>query len=252
MKHVFALLLLALLCAIAGTGLAQTTHNVTEPFADDFICTGNAAVSGGTALAGDPTALETLRQWCTSDPRCSELYGQDGAPNLALFTFLFQTTLTAPVSSVFLETPLFDLLCNKTSEQFLMAGWVLLLVNQMLDAAVCDVNERPVLDPTASGGVNCVCQPGKTCDSDSGSLVVGIIILVAVVVALVVQFGVVMWNRTRQVPLGRAVPRQPVPQPQSSGPPATASPASGLVSPSNARYRARGTNAIQRGTHRHK
>lgn len=180
----------------ASISRGQTTHNVTEPFLDDFVCNGNATVGTGTALAGDMTALETLRGWCAADSRCGELYAQDGAPNLETFIYLFQTTLTVPVASVYLETPLYNLMCAKTAEEFLAAGWVLLLINQMLDAGVCDVNERFVLNEAGTGGT-CVCQPGKVCESDNSTLVIAIIILVAVVLALGIQFGVVLWNRTR-------------------------------------------------------
>lgn len=242
---VFAAIALACFAPIASH--AQTTHNVTHAFLDDFICTDNASVSAGSPLASNPTNLETLRSWCANDARCAELYGQTGAPNLAVFSYLFQTTLAVPVASVFLETPLYDLLCNMTSEQFLMAGWVLMLINQNLDAGICDVNETPQLNP-GGAGVTCVCQAGKICDSNNSSnLALGIIFIVAVVLAVVIQFGVVLWNRTRlAIPPspGGGGGARPVVVAQaaaaagaSGGPPP---PISAAPSASGARYRARG------------
>lgn len=243
-----------LLACLAPWALAQTTHNITDPLLDDFICDGNADESLGTPLANNATNLETLRSWCAGDTRCAELYAQDGAPNLATFTYLFQTTLTVPVGTVFLETPLYDLLCNKTTAEFLMAGWTLMLINQMLDAGVCDVNERFVLNAGGTGGT-CVCQPGKVCESDNSTLVIAIIILVAVVLALAIQFGVVLWNRTRMAvgprPVGMSRPTPesmamggavPPSSPYSMPPPAVG-PAG-----SNARYRA---SAAAAAAHHH-
>lgn len=238
-----------MLCAAA-----QTTHNITQPFLDDFICNGNATVGTGTGLAGDMTALENLRSWCAADSRCAELYAQDGAPNLDTFIYLFQTTLTVPVGSVFLETPLYQLLCNKTGEEFLMAGWVLLLNNQMLDAGVCDVNERFVLNESGTGGT-CVCQPGKVCESDNNTLVIAIIILVAVIVALAIQFGVVLWNNQRLGP-GPRIAGAPRPSPEamvmgSSISSAAAAAAAGAYpqpfASSGARYRAGLAQKSRRG-----
>jgi hypothetical protein len=182
----------------AQTTMAQTTCNLTEPLADDFVCTDNATEGAGTQLIGNSVALETLRGWCAADPRCAELYGQSGAPNLALFLHLFQTTLTVPASSVVLETPLHDLLCNLTVQEFLMVAWQLTLKAQILDStsSVCDVNERPQLDST-TGIVTCVCQAGKTCDHTSGALVVQIIVVVAVLLAVVVIFATRVWNVMR-------------------------------------------------------
>lgn len=176
---------------------AQTTCNITEPSLDDFMCSGNATVASATPLSGNNAALETLRGWCAADARCAELYGQDGAPSLALFAHLFQTTFPGSISNAYLETPLFDLLCNRTVEEFQMLGWQLLLKVQILDSTnVCDVTEQATLDSN-TGTVVCSCQPGKVCDGTSGSLVVEILVVAAVLLAVVIQFGVVMWNRMR-------------------------------------------------------
>lgn len=177
----------------------QTTHNITEPFLDDFVCSGNAAQSSATAISGNDTALEILRGWCAADTRCAELYGQNGAPNLPLFAHLFQTTYPGPIANAYLETPMLDLLCGRTGEEFLTLGWQLLLKSQITDSTeVCDVNEQPVFD-SSSGTVSCSCQAGKVCDGTSGTQIVEILVVVAVLLAVVIQFGVVMWNRIRMV-----------------------------------------------------
>lgn len=193
MRRLAALLASALLLiALAG---AQTTCTLDQPFLDDVVCTGNATEAEATALASNPAALETLRGWCAANARCAQLYGQDGAPKLDLFVHLFQTTLNEPVADAHLEDPLLDLLCNKTIEEFMEAAWVVTLTTQILDASVCDINERPVLRD--DGTVKCVCRPGSVCDLTSHTLVYEIIMLVVIVVSVVVQIGTSLWRQTR-------------------------------------------------------
>lgn len=197
MRQLAALLAGALLLALAlamGAG-AQTTCTLDQPFLDDVVCTGNATEAEATALANNPSALDTLRGWCAANARCAQLYGQDGAPKLDLFVHLFQTTLNEPVADAHLEDPLLDLLCNKTIEEFMEAAWVVTLTNQILDASVCDINERPVLRD--DGTVKCVCRPGSVCDLTSHTLVYEIIMLVVIVVSVVVQIGTSLWRQTR-------------------------------------------------------
>lgn len=197
MRQLAALLAGALLLALAlatGAG-AQTTCTLDQPFLDDVVCTGNATEAEATALANNPSALDTLRGWCAANARCAQLYGQDGAPKLDLFVHLFQTTLNEPVADAHLEDPLLDLLCNKTIEEFMEAAWVVTLTTQILDASVCDINERPVLRD--DGTVKCVCRPGSVCDLTSHTLVYEIIMLVVIVVSVVVQIGTSLWRQTR-------------------------------------------------------
>lgn len=192
----------------SGGARGQTIHNVTHAYLDEFTCTQNASVSSGTTLAGNSAALETLRQWCAADPRCAQLYGQDVTPKLALFVHLFQTTYAGSVSAAQLEEPLFDLLCNKTAEEFLAAAWVLILNQQILDSSnVCDVNERPVLNSN-TGQVDCDCQPGKVCDAQTGSFVGATIVSIALILAVTAQFGAILWyntNRAQVQRLGRGL-----------------------------------------------
>ena len=193
--------LILVFCVLLATGLGTihaTTLTVAEPSLDDFVCIDNATLAAATALENNPVALETLRGWCAADIRCAELYAQDGPPNFATFVFLFQSTLTVPANSVFLETPLLDNLCNLTVQVYIEEIWVLMLVNQILEANVCAVNERFVLTPGVGSGGVCVCQPGKTCDStQTGTFILIIILTVVVILAVVAQFGVTLWNRTR-------------------------------------------------------
>lgn len=187
-----------LILLFCGCMVQATSLTVAEPSLDDFLCIDNATLAAATALENNPVALETLRSWCAADIRCAELYAQDGAPNLPTFVFLFQSTLTVPASSVFLETPLLDNLCNLTVQIFMQRVWVLMLINQILEANVCAVNERFILTPGIGSGGVCVCQPGKTCDNtQTGSFILIIILTVVVILAVVAQFGVVLWNRTR-------------------------------------------------------
>lgn len=189
-------LLLALVIWSRAPGCdAQTVHSLTDPMLDSFDC---AALneSAKTGVAGDPDALETLRAWCASDTHCAQLYGQDGSVDLNVFVHLFQTSLTQPVVSVSLEDPVFDMLCNKTAEEFLRLAWNMILINQLLSASPCDVNERPRLRDDSSG-VDCVCQPGKICDSPSAPLVIGIILVVIVGIAAVAQCWMEIWTRYR-------------------------------------------------------
>ena len=196
-KTLRGLILLCVLLAAAGR-IHATTLTVAEPSLDDFICIDNATLAAATALENNPVALETLRGWCAADIRCAELYAQDGPPNFATFVFLFQSTLTVPASSVFLETPLLDNLCNLTVQIYIERIWVLMLINQILEANVCAVNERFVLTPGVGSGGVCVCQPGKTCDStQTGTFILIIILTVIVILAVVANFGVTLWNRTR-------------------------------------------------------
>ena len=191
------ILVLCTFFAVIDT-IHATTLTVAEPSLDDFICVDNATLAAATPLENNPVALETLRGWCAADIRCAELYAQDGPPNLATFVFLFQSTLTVPASSVFLETPLLDNLCNVTVQIYMQRVWVLMLINQILEANVCAVNERFILTPGVGSGGVCVCQPGKTCDStQTGTFILIIVLTVVVILAVVAQFGVVLWNRTR-------------------------------------------------------
>jgi len=174
---------------------AQTTCNLTNPYLDNFVCSGNDTAATATPLSGNDAALETLRGWCAADSRCAELYGQQGVAKLALFSHLFQTTYPGSISDAYLETPILTLLCNQTSEEFMIAAWQLMLKEQILDSSqVCDVNERATLD-SSTGTVVCSCQAGKVCDSSSGSQEVQIMVTVAVLLAVVIQFGVVLWDR---------------------------------------------------------
>ncbi len=187
-------------CAFYMTHMTvhATSLTIAEPSLDDFICIDNATLAAATALENNPVALETLRSWCAADIRCAELYAQDGPPNLATFVFLFQSTLTVPANSVFLETPLLDNVCNATVQVYMQRVWVLMLINQILEANVCAVNERFILTPGVGSGGVCVCQPGKTCDStQTGTFILIIILVVVIILAVVVQFGIVLWNRTR-------------------------------------------------------
>lgn len=189
-----ALFAVALLSLAGGAG-AQTTCTLDQPFLDDVVCVGNATEAGATALASNPTALETLRGWCAANARCAQLYGQDGAPKLDLFVHLFQTTLNEPISAAHLEDPLLDLLCNKTIEEFMEAAWVVTLTSQILDTSVCDINERPVLKD--DGTIKCVCRPGSVCDLPSHTLVFNIIMVVVIVVSVVIQIGTSLWRQAR-------------------------------------------------------
>lgn len=189
-----ALILVALL-ALATGAAGQTTCTLDQPFLDDVVCLGNATEAEATALANNPTALETLRGWCAANSRCAQLYGQDGAPKLDLFVHLFQTTLNEPVSQAHLEDPLLDLLCNKTLEEFMAAAWVVTLTSQILDTSVCDINERPVLRD--DGTVKCVCRPGSVCDLSSSSIVYEIITVVVVILSVVASVGASLWRQSR-------------------------------------------------------
>lgn len=174
---------------------AQTTCNLTNPYLDNFVCSGNDTTATATPLSGNNAALETLRGWCAADSRCAELYGQQGVAKLALFAHLFQTTYPGSISDAYLETPILTLLCNQTSEEFMITAWQLMLKEQILDSSqVCDVNERATLD-SSTGTVVCSCQAGKVCDNSSGSQEVQIMVTVAVLLAVVIQFGVVIWDR---------------------------------------------------------
>lgn len=190
-----AIALLLVAVGYAPRARAQTTCTLDQPFLDDVVCVGNATEGEATALANNPSALETLRAWCAANSRCALLYGQEGAPKLDLFVHLFQTTLNEPIADAHLEDPLLDLLCNKTIEEFMEAAWVVTLTNQILDASVCDINERPVLKD--DGTVKCVCRPGSVCDLTSHTLFYEIITLVVVVVSVVVQIGVSLYRQAR-------------------------------------------------------
>lgn len=182
---------------------AQAVHNITSSLLDSFDCSILNATQNVTQVAGDPVALETLRGWCASDLHCAQLYGQDGSAKLDTFIHLFQTSLTSqPVSSVLLEDPIFNLLCNMTTEEFLEKAWVLILINQLLSASPCDVNERPILRSDGSG-VDCVCQPGKNCDSPEGPIIISIIVVVIIALSAVFQCGIVIWTRQRLLAANR-------------------------------------------------
>ena len=189
-------ILIMLLTTIASVARGQTC-NLTQPYLEDFVCSGNVSVADATPLSGNTAGLSTLRDWCAADTRCAELYGQQGVAKLPLFAHLFQTTYPGSISNAYLETPLFQLLCNQTTGSFLVAAWQLMLKEQILDSSqVCDVNERATLD-SATGTVVCSCQAGKVCDASSGGMVVEIMVVVAVLLAVVIQFGIVVWNRVR-------------------------------------------------------
>ena len=198
------LLLLSGICSRSGLGggvFGQTTYNITQPYLDDFVCSENASTSAATLLSGNTDAQETLRSYCEDDARCADLYGQSGAPNLPLFMHLFQTTYVDSVSTVALETPLYDLACNKTVENFLKLSWQLILKEQILDSSqVCAPNERPVLN-SDEGTTTCVCQAGKVCDDTSGRTEVLVVIAVIGVLLTIVIFGTRMWQLSRMAAL---------------------------------------------------
>jgi len=206
-------LLLVLFLCVAGPTLwgapwfsgadAQAIHNITNSLLDSFDCSVLNGTQNMTQVAGDPIALETLRSWCASDLHCAQLYGQDGSAKLNTFVHLFQTSLSSqPVSQVLLEDPILDLLCNMTTEEFLKAAWVLILINQILSASPCDVNERPILRSDGTG-VDCVCQPGKNCDSPTGPMILSIIVVVIIALSAVFQCGIVIWTRQRLLAANR-------------------------------------------------
>jgi hypothetical protein len=184
---------------------AQVVHSLNSTTEDFFDCTG---ISGNlTHLAGNSAALDLLRSWCAADVHCAQLYGQTGAPKFDAFAHLFQTSLTQPVGDVSMEDPLHDLLCNKTTEEFLQTAWVLILKNQLLSASPCDVNEQPILRADGTG-IDCICQPGKNCDSTTGSMILTIVFIVIIAVAAVTKCAPVIWTRHRLLAANRIRERQ--------------------------------------------
>jgi len=187
--------MMVMMLMLMSNDVSGAILDILDPSADSIECSGNAtAAKTCTFIGGDPAVLEVLRAHCATDTTCSARFGQTLGPNLPVFAFLLTATSPTNVSTLCLETFIYDVVCNKSVTTLGLDLWVQQLLIQTNSANPCASNERFVLNPSGTGG-NCQCLSDKTCTSSNRTTNgILIIIFVIVVVFAVAAFGLSMWK----------------------------------------------------------
>lgn len=168
--------------------MATTVNSATVT-----ISPGDTIECSGFSSTSLPSALPTINSFCMDDPQCSELFGQSLGVNQPLFDHLFQTT-TELSPPIFLETPLFNILCNKTVEDVNKLLWQKELRVSMAESEiVCGLNERHLFD-VDTGELVCFPFPGREVRDPNAADGVVLTLMILLVISVLLKVGVDAWD----------------------------------------------------------
>lgn len=142
--------------------------------------------------------IETLFQYCVSDPVCSRLYHQEFRKNITVFNYLLnpsvyaESGISSKTSEGVLESssssmerfgllyPVESMLCSQEKEisEINRQLWLLQLISKRSsDPILCDVNHLLVVDENDLTTF-CVCRPDRICTDHLYDLVLFYLVLI--------------------------------------------------------------------------
>ena len=153
-----------------------------------------------TAILGNPTALQDLLDWCVTDTRCEEYYGQVITEKLDLFDTLFQVTTHSYSGTLYLESPLVQL-CdgNYTWNQMIMLQWIRSLKLDILERGkTCNEGDQPIGYNNVTNELSCGDIPWLQSAQIGGFNALGLTIEILIVILLVIVTAVQIWTFQRR------------------------------------------------------
>lgn len=183
-KHLFVLFIISFTIGCSGQNLSDVVP-----------CPSFTPVP----IIGNPAALEILREWCTSDSRCAEQYGQVITAKPEVFNTLFQSTTHSFTGTLFLQSPLIEKICamNMTWEQVNELLWIVFLRLDILERGrSCYEGKTPMID-SETNEITCKDLPWSQEAEIRGFNSLGLAIEIAIFVVVVISIVLQIWNFVR-------------------------------------------------------